>query len=62
MTDIELQEDTEEKKESGYAKLRASLKDKYEGQINDLQNKIADLEASNAANKKTFFIKFLRYF
>ena len=30
MTDIDLQEDIEEKKESGYAKLRASLREKYE--------------------------------
>jgi hypothetical protein len=45
MTDIETNEDVEEKKESGYAKLRASLKEKYEGQINDLQAKISDLES-----------------
>ena len=60
MTDIELQEDVEEKKESWYAKLRASLKEKYEGQITDLQNKIASLEASNSANKKNFFMRSLQ--
>ena len=60
MTDIENLEDVEEKKESGYAKLRASLKEKYEGQITDLQNKIASLEASNAAAKKSFFSRSLK--
>lgn len=60
MTDIETQEDVEEKKESGYAKLRASLKEKYEGQINDLQNKIASLEASHVATKKNFFSRSLK--
>ena len=60
MTDIENLEDVEEKKESGYAKLRASLKEKYEGQITDLQNKIASLEASNVATKKNFFSRSLK--
>ena len=60
MTDIETMEDVEEKKESWYAKLRASLKEKYEGQITDLQNKIASLEASNSANKKNFFMRSLQ--
>jgi hypothetical protein len=60
MTDIENLEDGEEKKESVYAKLRASLKEKYEGQITDLQNKIASLEASNAAAKKSFFSRSLK--
>lgn len=60
MTDIEAIEDTEEKKESGYAKLRASLKEKYEGQINDLEAKIKQLEASNAATKKDFFNRSLK--
>jgi len=60
MTDIETQEDVEEKKESGYAKLRASLKEKYEGQITDLQNKIASLEASHVATKKNFFSRSLK--
>lgn len=60
MTDIETQEDVEEKKESWYAKLRASLKEKYEGQITDLQNKIASLEASHVATKKNFFSRSLK--
>ena len=60
MTDIETMEDSEEKKESWYAKLRASLKEKYEGQINDLEAKIKQLEASNAATKKDFFNRSLK--
>lgn len=60
MTDIETNEDVEEKKESGYAKLRASLKEKYEGQINDLQAKISDLESWRVADKKTFFNRILK--
>lgn len=60
MTDIELNEDGEEKKESWYAKLRASLKEKYEGQINDLQNEIASLKASHSASKKSFFVRSLQ--
>lgn len=60
MTDIETNEDVEEKKESWYAKLRASLKEKYEGQINDLQAKISDLEAWKAADKKNFFNRILK--
>lgn len=60
MTDIETNEDMEEKKESWYAKLRASLKEKYEGQINDLQAKITELESSNAATKKQFFNRTLK--
>ena len=60
MTDIETMEDWEEKKESGYAKLRASLKEKYEGQINDLEAQIKELKASNAATKKDFFNRSLK--
>lgn len=60
MTDIETMEDGEEKKESWYAKLRASLKEKYEGQINDLQAKITELENSNATTKKQFFNRTLK--
>lgn len=60
MTDIETNEDIEEKKESWYAKLRASLKEKYEGQINDLQAKISDLESGRAADKKSFFNRILK--
>lgn len=60
MTDIETNENEEEKKESWYAKLRASLKEKYEGQINDLQAKISDLESGRAADKKSFFNRILK--
>lgn len=60
MTDIDLQEETEEKKESWYAKLRASLKEKYEGQINDLENQIANLKSQNATTKKNFFERSLK--
>ena len=60
MTDIETMEDGEEKKESWYAKLRASLKEKYEGQINDLQSRIQELEASNAMTKKQSFNRALK--
>lgn len=60
MTDIETMEDGEEKKESWYAKLRASLKEKYEGQINDLQSRIQELETSNATTKKQFFNRTLK--
>ena len=60
MTDIETNENDEEKKESWYAKLRASLKEKYEGQINDLQAKISDLESWRAADKKSFFNRILK--
>lgn len=60
MTDIETNEDVEEKKESWYAKLRASLKEKYEGQINDLQAKITELESSHASTKKQFFNRALK--
>lgn len=61
MTDIETNENEEEKKESWYAKLRASLKEKYEGQINDLQAKISDLESGRAADKKSFFNRILKW-
>ena len=60
MTDIENQEDIEERKESWYAKLRASLKEKYEGQINDLQAQIEQLRSSNVAAKKNFFERSLK--
>ena len=60
MTDIENIEDVEEKKESGYAKLRASLKEKYEGQINDLQDQIEKLKSSNVAAKRNFFERSLK--
>lgn len=60
MTDIENQEDIEEKKESWYAKLRASLKEKYEGQINDLQSQIEQLKSSHVATKKNFFTRSLK--
>jgi len=60
MTDIENMEDVEEKKESGYAKLRASLKEKYEGQINDLQNQIEQLKSSHVATKRNFFERSLK--
>lgn len=60
MTDIENIEDVEEKKESGYAKLRASLKEKYEGQINDLQNQIEALKSSSVATKRNFFERSLK--
>ncbi len=60
MTDIENQEDIEEKKESWYAKLRASLKEKYEGQINDLQAQIEQLRSSNVATKRNFFERSLK--
>lgn len=60
MTDIENLEDVEEKKESWYAKLRASLKEKYEGQINDLQSQIEALKSSNVAAKKNFFERSLK--
>lgn len=60
MTDIETMEDGEEKKESWYAKLRASLKEKYEGQINDLEAQIKQLKASHAAEKKDFFNRSLK--
>lgn len=60
MTDIDLQEDTEEKKESGYAKLRASLREKYEGQINDLEQQVANLKSSHVATKKNFFTRSLK--
>lgn len=60
MTDIDLQEDWEEKKESGYAKLRASLREKYEGQINDLEQQVASLKSANAATKKNFFERSLK--
>lgn len=60
MTDIDLQEDWEEKKESGYAKLRASLREKYEGQINDLEEQVASLKSANAATKKNFFERSLK--
>lgn len=60
MTDIDVTEDWEEKKESGYAKLRASLKEKYEGQINDLQAQIESLKSSHSATKKNFFERSLR--
>ena len=60
MTDIDLQEDGEEKKESGYAKLRASLREKYEGQINDLEAQVASLKSANAATKKSFFERSLK--
>lgn len=60
MTDIDLQEDGEEKKESGYAKLRASLKEKYEGQIQDLQNQVEALKSSHVATKKNFFSRSLK--
>lgn len=60
MTDIDLTEETEEKKESGYAKLRASLREKYEGQINDLEEQVASLKSANAATKKNFFTRSLK--
>lgn len=60
MTDIDLQEDSEEKKESGYAKLRASLREKYEGQINDLEAQVASLKSANTATKKNFFTRSLK--
>lgn len=61
MTDIETMEDVEgEKKESGYAKLRASLKEKYEGQINQLQAEVESLKSSKAADKKWFFNRILQ--
>ena len=60
MTDIENQEDIEEKKESWYAKLRASLKEKYEGQINDLQAQIEQLKSSHVATKRNFFERSLK--
>lgn len=60
MTDIENMEDVEEKKESWYAKLRASLKEKYEGQINDLQSQIEKLKSSNVAAKRNFFERSLK--
>ena len=60
MTDIENLEDVEEKKESWYAKLRASLKEKYEGQINDLQSQIDQLKSSNVATKRNFFERSLK--
>ena len=60
MTDIENMEDVEEKKESGYAKLRASLKEKYEGQINDLQNQVEQLKSSHVATKRNFFERSLK--
>lgn len=60
MTDIENLEDGEEKKESGYAKLRASLKEKYEGQINDLQSKLDNEKSARAADKKNFFNRVLK--
>ena len=60
MTDIENMEDVEEKKESGYAKLRASLKEKYEGQINDLQNQIEQLKSSHVATKRNFIERSLK--
>ena len=60
MTDIENQEDIEEKKESWYAKLRASLKEKYEGQINDLQAQIEQLRSSNVATKRNLFERSLK--
>lgn len=60
MTDIDLQEDTEEKKQSDYAKLRASLREKYEGQINDLEQQVADLKSSHVATKKNFFTRSLK--
>ena len=60
MTDIENIEDVEEKKESWYAKLRASLKEKYEGQINDLQNQIEQLKSSHVATKRNFFERSLK--
>lgn len=60
MTDIENMEDVEEKKESWYAKLRASLKEKYEGRINDLEAQIQDLQSSNSATKKDFFGRILK--
>ena len=61
MTDIENMEDVEgEKKESGYAKLRASLKEKYEGQINQLQAEVESLKSSKAADKKGFFNRILQ--
>lgn len=60
MTDIENMEDVEEKKESWYAKLRASLKEKYEGQINDLQNQVEQLKSSHVATKRNFFERSLK--
>lgn len=60
MTDIENIEDVEEKKESGYAKLRASLKEKYEGQINDLQDQVEKLKSSHVATKRNFFERSLK--
>ena len=60
MTDIENMEDGEEKKESGYAKLRASLKEKYEGQINDLQSQVEQLKSSHVATKRNFFERSLK--
>ena len=60
MTDIESLEDVEEKKESWYAKLRASLKEKYEGQIDQLQAEVESLKASRAADKKGFFNRILQ--
>lgn len=60
MTDIENIEDVEEKKESWYAKLRASLKEKYEGQINDLQSQIEQLKSSHVATKRNFFERSLK--
>ena len=60
MTDIENLEDVEEKKESWYAKLRASLKEKYEGQINDLQSQIEQLKSSHVATKRNFFERSLK--
>ena len=60
MTDIENMEDVEEKKESWYAKLRASLKEKYEGQINDLQSQVEQLKSSHVATKRNFFERSLK--
>lgn len=60
MTDVETNNadntpETEERKMSDYAKLRASLKSKYEWQINDLQARIDELEAARFNDQKAMF-------
>lgn len=58
MTDMELEENNE--KSSDFAKLRASLKEKYEWQIQKLQERIDSLEKSNKTTRKSFFSKSLK--
>lgn len=54
MTDIENDSTEWEKVLSDFAKLRASLKTKYEWQIKDLQKEIASLKWQRLEDKKTF--------